>query len=77
MGRQYVQSRCWQWPMRLPRWRCSGTFPLDEMPPSFPPESRLYTGSDYPSSNEYTSRDPLPYVTVGEQEKKHKRIKND
>lgn len=51
---------------------------------AFPPETRLYTGHDYPPSNEYpsneyTARDPLPYVTVGEQEKKNKNkhIKND
>ncbi|KAJ5706031.1 hypothetical protein N7536_001720 [Penicillium majusculum] len=44
---------------------------------AFPPETRLYTGHDYPPSNEYTARDPLPYVMVGEQEKKNKHIKND
>lgn len=44
---------------------------------SFSPETRLYTGHDYPPSNEYTARDPLPYVTVGEQEKKNKHLKND
>ncbi|KAJ5804467.1 uncharacterized protein N7518_000770 [Penicillium psychrosexuale] len=42
---------------------------------SFPPETRLYTGHDYPPTNEYTAREPLPYVTVGEQEKKNKHMK--
>ncbi|KAK4865768.1 hypothetical protein LT330_009201 [Penicillium expansum] len=43
---------------------------------SFPPETRLYTGHDYSPSNEHTERDPLPYVTVEEQEKKNMHIKN-
>ncbi|CAI7659259.1 unnamed protein product [Penicillium glandicola] len=38
---------------------------------SFSPETRLYTGRDYPPSNEHTARDPLPY------EKNNKHIKND
>lgn len=41
----------------------------------FPPETRLYTGHDYPPCNESTAREPLPYVTVGEQQEKNKHVK--
>ncbi|OQE44748.1 hypothetical protein PENCOP_c002G04416 [Penicillium coprophilum] len=44
---------------------------------AFPSETKTCTGHDYPSSNEYTARGPLPYVTVGEQERKNKHVKND
>ncbi|KAI2733398.1 hypothetical protein CBS147332_413 [Penicillium roqueforti] len=39
--------------------------------------SNIFTGDchDYPPTNEYTAREPLPYVTVGEQEKKNKHMK--
>ncbi|KAJ5975566.1 hypothetical protein N7481_009273 [Penicillium waksmanii] len=43
---------------------------------SFPPNTRLYTGHDYPPANEAAARDPIPYVTVGEQKEMNKHIKN-
>lgn len=44
---------------------------------AFPPETRLYTGHDYPPCNESAARDPLPYVTVGEQRVNNKHLKED
>lgn len=44
---------------------------------AFPPETRLYTGHDYPPCNESAARDPMPYVTVGEQRAKNKHLKDD
>ncbi|CAG8927610.1 unnamed protein product [Penicillium salamii] len=44
---------------------------------AFPPETRLYTGHDYPPCNESTAREPLPYTTVGDQQVKNKHVKND
>jgi glyoxylase-like metal-dependent hydrolase (beta-lactamase superfamily II) len=38
---------------------------------AFPPETKLYTGHDYPPSN----KGPMSYVTVGEQIKTNKHVK--
>ncbi|CAI7656358.1 unnamed protein product [Penicillium pancosmium] len=43
---------------------------------SFPPNTRLYTGHDYPPANEAAARDPIPCVTIGEQNERNKHIKN-
>jgi glyoxylase-like metal-dependent hydrolase (beta-lactamase superfamily II) len=43
---------------------------------SFPPVTRLYIGHDYLPYSESTGRDPMPYVTVGEQQEKNKHAKN-
>lgn len=49
---------------------------------SLPPHVKLYTGHDYPPSTPsdseagpQTSRDPLPYVTVEDQRRKNKHMK--
>ncbi|RHZ55415.1 MBL fold metallo-hydrolase [Aspergillus thermomutatus] len=49
---------------------------------SLPPHFKLYTGHDYPPSapsesqaGSQTSRDPLPYVTVEEQRRHNKHVK--
>lgn len=43
---------------------------------SLPDEYKLYTGHDYPpSSGDYQSRDPMPYVTVKEQREGNKHVK--
>lgn len=41
---------------------------------AMPPDTRLYTGHDYPPAD--VGRDPLPYVTVAEQLEKNKHIKS-
>ncbi|KAJ5872216.1 uncharacterized protein N7529_004569 [Penicillium soppii] len=41
-----------------------------------PPETKLYTGHDYPPSNESTARQATPYVTVGEQQQNNKHVKD-
>lgn len=43
---------------------------------SLPPETRLYTGHDYPPSNEAAGRDPMPCVTVAEQKASNKHLKD-
>ncbi|KAJ5082236.1 hypothetical protein N7532_011279 [Penicillium argentinense] len=42
---------------------------------SYPPETKLYTGHDYPPANEAAARDPIAYVTVGEQNDHNKHVK--
>lgn len=43
---------------------------------AFPPDTRIYTGHDYPPTNEAAARDPIACVTVREQLEKNKHIKN-
>lgn len=40
-----------------------------------PPDTKLYTGHDYPPSNETFPRDPLPYSTVRDQREMNKHVK--
>ncbi|KAJ6121622.1 hypothetical protein N7512_004087 [Penicillium capsulatum] len=43
---------------------------------AFPPDTRLYTAHDYPPSNESAGRDPVPFITVGDQRTLNKHLKN-
>lgn len=42
---------------------------------ALPDDTKLYTGHDYPPSNESTARDPLPFTTVKDQKEKNKHVK--
>lgn len=42
---------------------------------ALPDETKLYTGHDYPPSEEPFTRDPLPYTTVRDQKERNKHVK--
>lgn len=42
---------------------------------AFSPDTRLYSAHDYPPSNESAGRDPVPFVTVGDQQSQNKHVK--
>lgn len=42
---------------------------------NLPEDTKLYTGHDYPPSNESPARDPLPYTTVRDQRERNKHVK--
>lgn len=42
---------------------------------ALPDETKLYTGHDYPPSNETSKRDPRPFATVKEQKERNKHVK--
>ncbi|KAJ5807332.1 hypothetical protein N7447_010788 [Penicillium robsamsonii] len=44
---------------------------------SFPPETKLYTAHGYFSSDEDTAQDLVPYVMIGEQERKNKHVTDE
>ncbi|KAJ5757705.1 uncharacterized protein N7511_006399 [Penicillium nucicola] len=46
---------------------------------SFPPETKLYTGHDFPPkpSSEHPARNPLPFSTIAEQKEKNRYLEDD